>query len=186
MRTWMRVAEIVKAKTLQGGLVLRSVAGLPFLLHEGMGVSFVPPQFDCPRSAIVVSAVPSLKNDNYLVQFDRITNRDVAEKLVGCFCLAKAEDIDAVSLTRHEQHEHSLLGYRVVDETHGDLGEVCEVELNAWQVLLVVEGGKGTISIPSVDEFVLEEDAEARILRTRIPEGLLGLARTEAAEGDET
>lgn len=183
MRTWMRVAEIVKAKTLQGGLVLRNVAGLPFLLHEGMGVSFVPPQFGCPRSAVVVSAAPSLKNDNCLVRFDRVTNREVAEKLVGCFCLVKTEDIDTAALTRHE---HPLLGYRVVDEAYGDLGEVCEVELNAWQALLVVEGDRGTLSIPSVDEFILEEDAEARILRTRIPEGLLGLARTEAAEGGET
>lgn len=173
MHTWIRVAEIVKAKTLQGGLVVHSAAGLPFLLREGLSVSFVPPQFDCPRSAKVVSVQPSSKSANYVVQFNAVINRDMAEGLIGCSCLVKTEDIHSDDLV---QDIDPLVGYHVFDETYGDLGKVCEVEQHSWQDLLVVEGSRGMIYIPHVEEFVLEEDCDQHILKTKIPIGLIDLA----------
>ena len=39
MRTWADVAWLATAKNLDGGLVVRSASGLPFLLEEGMEVA---------------------------------------------------------------------------------------------------------------------------------------------------
>lgn len=179
MHTWMCVAEIVKAKTLHGGLVVRSAAGLPFLLAEGMKVSFVPPQFDCPRSATVVSVSSFSQNNNYVVEFDSVSDRDTAERLAGCSCLIKAGDFDVSIL---EQQDDSLIQYRVVDEVHGELGVVRDIEANSWQDLLVVEGDKGIIYIPYVEEFVCQEDESNRILKTKIPDGLIELAQNKTVK----
>ena len=57
MGAWVRVAEFTKAKHLKGGLVARSVAGLPFLLEEGLFCAFVPPVIDVPRQGTVLIPV---------------------------------------------------------------------------------------------------------------------------------
>ena len=55
MSTWVIVARLTKAKTVEGGLFVRSTEGLPFLLEEGMEVVFVPPVLRVPRQGCVTS-----------------------------------------------------------------------------------------------------------------------------------
>ena len=169
MHDWANVAELVKPKSLQGGLVARSAPGLPFLLCEGLGVAFVPPALDAPRRGTVVE-VKELGGDVYLVTFDSVDTIDAAEALAGCSCLVKRSDLPSGF---DEQDERGPVGFEVIDEAEGSLGSVVRIIDNGAQQLLSIGGPCGEILVPLVDAIVLSMDEEQKIVFTRIPAGLL-------------
>lgn len=172
MSTWIRIAELVKAKHLKGGLVARSVAGLPFLLEEGLRVSFVPPQIDAPRAGTVVDVREEAKG--FVVTFDSVSTPDAAEALAGCFCLARREDLpeDILELT-----SGGIEGFSVVDRTFGPVGVAVAINEMPGQNLLEVArpDGQDAALIPVVDEFIDDIDEVERIIFVTVPAGLLDL-----------
>jgi len=173
MHSWARVAEIIKTKAIEGGLVLVSSDGLPFLLEEGMAVNFVPPQIDCPRQAQVVS-IQEIKKSTYLVFFDTVTNIQIAEGLVGCFCLVQREDLPE-KIESLYQEENELHGFKVVDDSFGELGVVAEIIENRAQSLIQIQGEERSLLIPFVDEFVKKIDEEHAVISVSIPQSLYDL-----------
>lgn len=175
MHKWANVAKIIKVKTSEGGLVVRSTKGLPFLLSEGMQVSFVPPQFDCPRNARVESLV-ELSDDSYQVDFDVISDRQTGERLVNCFCIIPRSYLPD---DNDERNKPIWLGYEVLDETYGQIGVLIDRIENKAQTLLYIEGSYGPVYLPDVEEFVLSVDNSLRQIRTRVPKGLIELNSEE-------
>ncbi len=172
MSAWVRIAEFTKAKHLKGGLVARSVAGLPFLLEEGLHVAFVPPQLDVPREGVVEDVREDPKG-GFVVTFDTVRDVDAAEQLVGCFCLARREDLPDDVL---ELQEGGIEGYSVVDESAGLLGTAVAInEMPGQHLLEVAREDGGTVLIPVVDEFLAGVDEEARCIHVNVPSGLLEL-----------
>lgn len=174
MRSWADVAELTKAKSLEGGLVARCAPGLPFLLREGMEVAFVPPVLDAPRRARVRS-VQARGEDAAVVAFDAVGDIRTAEMLVGCHILVRRADLPAGAL---EAAVGEWDGWEVHDARAGRLGTVAGIRLLPGQELLEVEAdaaGARTILIPLVDEFVAGVDPDARRIDVDVPDGLLDL-----------
>ena len=172
MSAWIRVAEFTKAKHLKGGLVARSVAGLPFLLEEGLHVAFVPPQLDVAREGTVVEVREEPKG--FVVFFDSVSNGDDAEALVGCYALALRDDLPEDML---ELAEGGIEGYSVVDSSTGVIGSAVSINEMPGQNLLEVSRADGgdNVLIPIVDEFVEGIDEDERAIYVSVPAGLLDL-----------
>lgn len=190
MRAWVDVVELTNTKTLNGGLVARCAAGLPFLLKEGIEVAFVPPVLDAPRRAKVVS-VHSTGSNEAVVSFTGIDGVETASLLAGCHCLVRRADLPAdVSLSGRDV---GWEGFLVYDAAFGLVGRVTGVRELPAQLLLEVhrqdaadlEGkdrsgeecaaNAATALIPLVDAFVVEVDEENRCLHMDLPAGLLDL-----------
>ncbi|MDR0514901.1 MAG: hypothetical protein LBG81_07050 [Coriobacteriaceae bacterium] len=172
MRRWAKVAVVTKAKYSQGGLAVRAVAGLPFLLRAGMQIAFVPPQLDAPRRAQVCS-VRHVKDAVYLTEFDPPLSPDAAGILEGCYCLAERRLLPSDAVLPLER---GCEGFEVVDSSFGSLGRVTGLNESPAQACLIVEGHFGSLMIPFVDEFVKGVDCGEGIVETSIPQGLLDLA----------
>ena len=171
MRAWADVAVLSKSKNSRGRFVVRSTAGLPFLLERGDEVAFVPPQTDLPRRAIV-GDVRMLDETSADIQFEGMEQLGDCEGLVGCHCLIKRDLIGEEAL-----QEASAIweGWTVVDED-GVVGVIVDVIDNPAQKLLEVERqGGATVLIPAVDEIVLDVDVESRRVQVDLPNGLLDL-----------
>lgn len=173
MGDWMKVARLVRAKTLQGGLVVQSTSGLPFLLHEGMEVVFVPPLLMEPKSALIES-ISQQDESSALVVFKGVCSKSDAEQLVGRYCLVRRAELDNES-----PQSLSCEGFEVWDAVRGQLGRVVRIETMPTQDLLVVEGPSGEILIPAVDAFIAEVNPENARINVSIPEGLLTLNSKE-------
>lgn len=172
MGAWVRVAEFTKAKHVKGGLVARSVAGLPFLLEEGISAAFVPPVIDVPRNGTVTEVHPDPKG-GCVVFFDTVTDSNTAEALVGCYALVRREDLPDDVL---ELQEGGIEGFTVVDDESGVIGTAVSINEMPGQHLLEVERENGkTVLIPVVDEFLEGLDEEERCIYVNLPEGLLDL-----------
>lgn len=176
-RRWADVAELIATQGLKGRFVARSVRGLPFLLHEGMRVSFVPPTLDGPRH-VRVKSVQHTGQGDYLVEFKGVKGRDDAELVVGSHCLVSCDELpdgfDGMGAAATDR----LVGYEVFDAIAGHIGTVVDITPMPTQDLLVIKRaeGEGEALVPFVDEFLVECDDAARELHLDLPSGLLDLA----------
>ncbi|HAM14604.1 MAG TPA: 16S rRNA processing protein RimM [Eggerthellaceae bacterium] len=171
MREWIDVATLAKPKNLDGRLVVRSTAGLPFLLCEGDEVAFVPPRTDLPRRAVVESVRET--GDRTAEVLFRGVGGPEAHGLAGCHCLIRRSLLDEQLF----ETEPALWdGWAVRDERAGEIGTVSGLVDNGAQALLEVARPDGsTLLVPVVDEIVSTADPEARIVLVSLPNGLLDL-----------
>ena len=181
MSAWANVATLGKAKNLKGGLLAYAREGLPFLLEEGLEVTFVPPVLRVPRTGRVVSVV-NQGGGAYLVHFDTIDSIDLAEQLQDHSCLVRRADLPEDAL----EGAADLVGFTVKAVNGEVLGTVIALEENPAYALLVVKLAAdkaetdGSVEsrlarIPLVDAFVKDLDAEQNTLTVEVPEGLLDL-----------
>lgn len=188
MGPWTNIAALLSAKTKEGGLSVKPTEGLPFLLTEGMDVTFVPPILRFPRSS-KVARVEHPAPGKYLVYFEKVTTRSDAEELEGHYCLVRTEDLPD---DFDESGELQVVGFLVMDSVFGELGTVARIEENPAHPLLVVEPLEeqesfenqkssedqksfSEVLIPVVDAFIDEIDEDDRIIYVSVPDGLLDL-----------
>lgn len=68
-----------------------------------------------------------------------------------------------------------FIGFTVVDNARGELGEIVAVDDTTENVLFEIDYAGRELLVPAVDEFVCEIDEENHRLYMNIPEGLLDL-----------
>lgn len=68
-----------------------------------------------------------------------------------------------------------LVGYIVIDEVHGELGEITQVQEMPQQFIATVDMDSTELLFPLTDELILGIDAEEAILEVRLPDGLVEL-----------
>lgn len=69
----------------------------------------------------------------------------------------------------------SFVGYKVVDEHHGDIGEITDVDESTINILLQIDYHGEELLLPAAEELILSVDPENRKLIVSVPEGLLDL-----------
>lgn len=113
-----------------------------------------------------------LREGSWLVHFSGVDNAEDAQAICGCYCLVPQE---AMPELKPEDTPVLMTGWSVEDEAFGALGQIVDVLESPAQATLVVEGERGQVLIPFVDEFVQELDEGAQRVRVAIPESLLEL-----------
>lgn len=172
MRSWIDVAILAKTRNSKGRFVVRSTAGLPFLLDVGDEVAFVPPQTDAPRRAKVTD-VRFLDDDSADVAFEGVDSLDSAERIVGCHCLIQRDLVDE-SVFR--EAPGTWEGWKVLDDELGEVGCIAGFVDKPLQPLLELKRPDGSIAlVPVVDEIIYDVDVSQSLLRTRLPQGILDL-----------
>lgn len=68
-----------------------------------------------------------------------------------------------------------FLNYTVMEQHHGELGTIVEVDDATANVLFVIDHDGDQLLIPAVDEFVTKIDEKKKIIYMNVPEGLLHL-----------
>lgn len=153
------------------------MAGLPFLLHEGMQVHLVPPVIDAPRTAEVRS-VSMQGQSSAVVAFSGIGDAAVADMVVGCHCLVSEDAVDPEVLAEAlGGPEAPFSGWTFEDVTSGRTGCVLGAQNMPSQVLLTVsvDGEGGERLVPLVDDFVVSRDDDAMRLVLDLPTGIFDL-----------
>lgn len=136
--------------------------------HEG--ALFLDPRTQQPRE-LTVKALRPVK-DGWLITLDAVADRTEAEKWNGRHLMVPVEELSAPD--DGEVFAHELVGMQLLDaETDAPLGEVVEFYELPQGLLLEFKTASGLASLPFVEEFVEDVDREARIIRVRLPDGLL-------------
>ena len=126
-----------------------------------------------------------LDNKTYAIENVRYQNKVVILKLEGINDRNKAEEqrnkkvyieeSDLQELPEDTYYVRDLSGMTVFNED-AELGQIADVIQNAAQDLYEVKTETGKkVLVPVVKEFVLDVDMEQRIVKVKLPEGLLDL-----------
>ena len=68
-----------------------------------------------------------------------------------------------------------LVGFLVIDEEHGELGEIIEVREMPQQFIATVDMDGKDLMFPLSEDLILDIDAEEEIIEVDLPEGLVDL-----------
>jgi 16S rRNA processing protein RimM len=80
---------------------------------------------------------------------------------------------DVPALPEGKIYQHELFGFKVVDETDRPLGELVEIiETGANNVYVVKDESGKEILLPAIPSVILELDADRRLMRVHLLEGL--------------
>ena len=78
-------------------------------------------------------------------------------------------------LSGNKFYFHEVIGFEVIDEEKGSIGNISGVIENPKQELIQIKVGLKEILIPIHDEFIKSIDRENKIMRVSTPEGLIDL-----------
>jgi 16S rRNA processing protein RimM len=111
-----------------------------------------------------------------IVTFDGCATVEAAEALAGAELRVPESELQ--SLPDGSYYLHQLAGCRVETVEGASVGTVRRVDGGAAAAMLVVDGSRGEVLIPFVHEMCVGIDVDARLIRVRLPEGLLELNDT--------
>lgn len=78
-------------------------------------------------------------------------------------------------LSGNQFYFHEIIGYSMIDEEFGEVGEIVAVNDSTAQSLFEVERGGKLILIPMNDEFIVRFDRAKKEIVVKTPEGLIEL-----------
>lgn len=171
------VGRIAKTHGLKGevSVIAYSEASLDVL--TGLDAWLVPPPAAL-RSTRIAGVRPGPKGP--IVTLEGCDGIDAARTLVGSEVLVATESLPTEWLEAAEEELPEVLGMHVTDEVHGDLGEIVEYIETGANDVWVVEGPRGEVLIPVIEDVVIEVDEEAGEIVVRLLPGLLPEESEEA------
>ena len=110
-----------------------------------------------------------------ILAFEGVGTVEAAEGLAGAEL--RIPESDLLPLPEGRYYLHQLVGCRVDTTDGATVGEVKRVEGGAGAAVLAVDGAQGEVLVPLAQEICVGIDVGARLIRVRLPEGLLELNR---------
>jgi 16S rRNA processing protein RimM len=110
-------------------------------------------------------------NRKALIQFQDFATIEDAESLAGLEMYLPVTDLPA--LKGNQFYYHEIIGFRVTDHKHGDIGVIEDVLDLPQQALFQIRFGEKEILIPVVDAVIQKVDKKNKILMIKAPEGLI-------------
>ena len=120
-----------------------------------------------------IEKVRTSKPNVVLVKFEDIENDSLAKKLLKRKVYLPKEFIpksDKLEIT-----EKKLIGYTVLDVSHGELGKISYINTQTSQQLIYVEKEGNEFCFPMHEQFVKGISVKEGVMEVEIPEELLEL-----------
>ncbi len=107
------------------------------------------------------------------LKFEEVDTEADAERLMGAELYLPLQLLPKLSGNKFYYHE--VIGYRLEDEVHGDIGAITAINDSTAQALFEVLHGKVEMLIPITDDIIKKVDRETQTIHVRTPDGLIDL-----------
>jgi len=115
-----------------------------------------------------------LKNKGFVaLHFEGVDSETSAKNLIGKKVFIESSQLQEADETRFLGHE--LIGYKVIDQTKGDIGMLMEVLEQKGNPLFVVDLNGSEILLPVFEGLLISIDATQKQILINAPEGLVDL-----------
>jgi 16S rRNA processing protein RimM len=131
------------------------------------------------REQVLTIADARVEGRRPILAFDGYHTMEAADGLAGAELRVPESSLQA--LPDGSYYLHQLIGCRVVTIEGTPVGEVGRVDGGAGAAVLAVNGSRGEVLVPLAQEICVGIDVGARLIRVRMPEGLLELNETYAS-----
>ena len=128
-------------------------------------------KFDNSYIPYFISKISKYKNNSVRVKFEDVKNESEAMELINYEIFLPIEELPKLEGKKFYYHE--VIGFKVIDINHGEIGEITHINDQTPQHLFVIKSSGKEILIPINDDFILDLDRINKIVNLKIPEGLL-------------
>ena len=162
---YLVVGFLRRAHGLRGEIIMDLHTDFPERLHSGRKL-FIGEEH---KPMTLTGVRPHAKG--MLVKFKDIETPEAAGQMRNQWVYVPTTDVP--SLPEGKVYQHELFGFEVVDEDHNPLGELVEIiETGANDVYVVRNEAGKEILLPAIPSVILEIDADRRLMRVHLLEGL--------------
>ncbi|MEI6173155.1 MAG: ribosome maturation factor RimM [Bacteroidota bacterium] len=123
------------------------------------------------RIPFFIATLDLKHNQKALIQFQDFETIEDAESLAGLEMFMPITELPP--LKGNQFYYHEIIGFRVTDHKHGDIGVIEDVLDLPHQSLFQIRFGEKEILIPVVDEVIQKVDKKKKLLLIKAPEGLI-------------
>lgn len=113
------------------------------------------------------------KGTMFRVQFEDVYSEEDAEAILRSGVYLPLSLLP--KLEGNKFYYHEVIGFSVVDEAHGVIGEITHINDRAAQPLFEIKSGDKEVFIPMIDDFIQKVDRENKQILVKTPEGLIDL-----------
>jgi 16S rRNA processing protein RimM len=114
-----------------------------------------------------------MRNDSAVVKLEGIDTTERAADLLKAQLWLPLSALPP--LTGNQFYYHEVIGFTVMDETHGNIGIVESVLDFPQQAILQVKKGDKEILVPVRDHILKKVDRKSRVIEVSTPDGLIDL-----------
>lgn len=107
--------------------------------------------------------------DRYRVKLDDIDTQDQARQFSNLDVFAPQKE----KAPSKQNELSSIIGYKAVDGTLGELGEITDIHEYPGQQVLAIKYNKKEVLLPVTPDFISRIDDKKRIVHVQCPDGLL-------------
>lgn len=168
MEELLVIGKIGGTHHLKGAVKLYSNVGEQIYNIEGNKVIVELTEED--RKILTVKEVSHLLGEKWIIEFEEITNKTDAGKLIKAFVKVRR---DLLGIEEDEYLLNDLLKMSVIDQNGVLIGKVENIFDTAAHEILEVESDKYEAMIPNIDEFVKKIDFEKKEIYVELIEGML-------------
>lgn len=115
----------------------------------------------------------SLHKDFLRVKFEEVDSEAEADNLLGCEVYLPLSMLP--KLEGNKFYYHEIIGFAVIDQRLGNIGEVQSIIDNTAQPLFDILKDDKQILIPMIDDFIIEVNRDKKELVLNTPVGLVDL-----------
>jgi len=164
------LGKIVKKHSFKGEVVIKLDTDEPEM-YEKMESVFV----NLGNNLIPFFIKKSLlqKGNQLRVRFENIDTEDDADSILKAGIYLPLTMLPKLSGKKFYFHE--IIGFKVEDDKHGDIGIITGVNDTTSQPLFEIVFGEIQMLIPMLDEFILKVDRENKTMFLKTPEGLVDM-----------
>jgi len=107
------------------------------------------------------------------IDFEEVNTEDDADKIMGSGLYLPLSFLP--QLTGNKFYFHEVIGFKVIDDVHGDIGIIQSVNDTTSQALFEILKGDKQLLIPVNDDIITKVDRKNKTIHVSTPEGLVAL-----------
>lgn len=165
---------IKKGDLIQIGKIIKLSGHSGELIVSGPSISEIK-NFDVPvfielageLVPFYIEEMNPINSEKSVVKFQYVLTSRKAESLQGktVYLVSSNEKKDKLKF--------NLIGFTVVDEFYGEVGELIFIDENIRNPLMIVKSGSKEVMIPYREEFITGIDKKEQVLLVKCPTGLI-------------
>jgi 16S rRNA processing protein RimM len=169
---FLLLGQILRPHGIRGELRVNVLTAYPERIGPDM-VVYLGSDPDSPATSTGYKVVQARTHQQYLIlQLEGITDRDAADRLREQYVMVELDH--AVPLAEDEFYLYQAIGLSVFTDEGEALGRVVEILETGANDVYVVQGPRGEILLPSIEDCILDVDIEAGKMTVHLLDGLLG------------
>ncbi len=107
------------------------------------------------------------------IDFEEVKTEEAADAVMGSELYLPLSFLP--ELTGNKFYFHEVIGFKMQDEVHGDIGIITAVNDTTSQALFEVQKNSKQLLIPVTDEIITKVDRDNKTIFVATPEGLVAL-----------